>query len=156
MSLTQLEKERISDSRMKLQSVATSLDHIDPKKVPGFEDIQECLNEAERNLTGALRGLILRSAYKTVRTGVAHRPRATLLGLGFQATLGVSCPITVQLNQAHARLGRYEPPFAWKGGGTVGGPGAGIEPSYGFRLNRRNLSQPLKSAEFRRRFCAAG
>lgn len=57
MSLTQLEKERISDSRMKLQSVATSLDHIDPKKVPGFEDIQECLNEAERNLTGALRAL---------------------------------------------------------------------------------------------------
>ncbi len=56
MSLTQVEKERISDSRMKLQSVATSLNHIDPEKVPGFEDIQECLNEAEKSLSGALRG----------------------------------------------------------------------------------------------------
>ncbi|MGA7237523.1 MAG: hypothetical protein WBY44_17685 [Bryobacteraceae bacterium] len=55
MSLTQVEKERISDSRMKLQSVATSLSHIDPTKVPGFEDIQDCLDEAEKSLSGALR-----------------------------------------------------------------------------------------------------
>ncbi len=56
MSLTQVEKERISDSRMKLQSVAHSLNHIDPKKVPGFEEIQECLDDAEKSLSGALRG----------------------------------------------------------------------------------------------------
>ena len=46
---------------MKLQSVANSLNHIDPKKVPGFEEIQECLNEAEKSLSGALRGPRLRS-----------------------------------------------------------------------------------------------
>jgi hypothetical protein len=56
MSLTQVDKERISDSRMKLQSVAHSLNHIDPKKVPGYAGIQECLDEAEKNLSGALRG----------------------------------------------------------------------------------------------------
>lgn len=55
MNLTKVEKERISDSRMKLQSIATSLDHIDPDKVAGFEDIQECLDEAEKTLSGALR-----------------------------------------------------------------------------------------------------
>jgi hypothetical protein len=56
MRLTLVEKERISDSRMKLQSVAHSLNHIDPEKVPGFQEIQECLDDAEKTLSGALRG----------------------------------------------------------------------------------------------------
>jgi hypothetical protein len=55
MRLTQVEKERISDSRMKLQSVAHALNHVDPKKIPGFEEIQECLDGAEKSLRGALR-----------------------------------------------------------------------------------------------------
>lgn len=55
MSLTKVEMERISDSRLKLQSVTSSLDHVDPDKVPGFDDIQECLDEAEKALGGALR-----------------------------------------------------------------------------------------------------
>lgn len=55
MSLTKVEKERLSDSRLKLQSISNSLDHIDPDKVPGFDDIQECLDEAEKVLGGALR-----------------------------------------------------------------------------------------------------
>jgi hypothetical protein len=55
MRLTQVEKERISDSRMKLQSVAHSLNHVDPRKLPGFEEIQDCLEDAEKSLSGALR-----------------------------------------------------------------------------------------------------
>jgi hypothetical protein len=55
MSLTRAEKERISDSRMKLQSIASSLDQIDPDKLPGFDDIQECLDDSEKALSGALR-----------------------------------------------------------------------------------------------------
>jgi hypothetical protein len=55
MSLTKVEKERIADSRMKLQSISLSLDQIDPDKVPGYDGIQECLEEAERALGGALR-----------------------------------------------------------------------------------------------------
>ncbi len=55
MSLTQVEKERLGDSRMKLQSVANSLRHIDPKKLPRFEEIEECLEGADKSLRRALR-----------------------------------------------------------------------------------------------------
>jgi len=54
MSLTRSEKERITDSRLKLQAVADSLHHIDPEKVPGYDAITHCLDEAERSLQGAL------------------------------------------------------------------------------------------------------
>jgi len=39
---------------MKIQSVARSLSHIHPSKIEDFEAIQECLEDAEKNLTGAL------------------------------------------------------------------------------------------------------
>ena len=55
MALTRLERERLTDSRLKLQSVADSLKQIDPKKVRDVEDIQECLEGAEESLSGALR-----------------------------------------------------------------------------------------------------
>lgn len=54
MRLTRVEKERLRDSRLKLQSVAESLQQVDPKKVPQFEAIEECLEDAERSLGGAL------------------------------------------------------------------------------------------------------
>jgi hypothetical protein len=55
VALTRLEQERITDSRLKIQSVFRSLSHVDPKKIPGFEEIQDCLEEAEKSLGGALR-----------------------------------------------------------------------------------------------------
>jgi hypothetical protein len=55
MALTQAEKERLRDSRMKLQSVASSLKHIDSKEVPGFDEIQECIEGAEESLKGAIK-----------------------------------------------------------------------------------------------------
>jgi hypothetical protein len=55
MELTRVEKERLSDSRLKIQSVARSLTKVDPSKVPNIEDIQECLEDAEETLKGALR-----------------------------------------------------------------------------------------------------
>lgn len=55
MALTRVEKERLSDSRLKIQSVARSLTKVDPSKVPNIEDIQECLEDAEETLNGALR-----------------------------------------------------------------------------------------------------
>lgn len=54
MALSRLEKERISDSRLKLQSVANSLKHMDAEKVPGLPSIRECLEDAEESLKGAL------------------------------------------------------------------------------------------------------
>lgn len=54
MALTRAERARIADSRLKLQSVAKSLRHVDPKKVQNFESIEECLEGAERSLGGTL------------------------------------------------------------------------------------------------------
>ena len=51
----QREKERVADSRLKIQSVANSLNHVNPSKVPNFEEIQECLEDADESLRGALR-----------------------------------------------------------------------------------------------------
>jgi len=55
MALTQAEIERISDNRLKIQSVAESLNHLGPKKIPDFAEIQQCLNSADKSLSRALR-----------------------------------------------------------------------------------------------------
>jgi hypothetical protein len=53
--LTQEEKARITDSKHKIQSVAASLAHVDPRKIPHFDAIEECLQNADESLRGALR-----------------------------------------------------------------------------------------------------
>ena len=55
MALTRVERERVSDSQMKIRSIAQSLQHVDPKKIPDFEVIEKCLDDADRSLRGALR-----------------------------------------------------------------------------------------------------
>ena len=55
MALTRTERERIADSRLKIRSVAHSLDQVDPRKIPNFEEIQDCLEGAEHSLKGALK-----------------------------------------------------------------------------------------------------
>jgi phage gp36-like protein len=54
MALTQAEKERLKDSRLKLKSVAASLHQVDENKVPDYKAIQECLEDAEQSLDTAL------------------------------------------------------------------------------------------------------
>jgi hypothetical protein len=55
VALTRVEKERITDSRLKVQSIANSLKHVDPNKIRRFEEIQECLEDADKSLGEALR-----------------------------------------------------------------------------------------------------
>ena len=55
MALTRVERERITDSRQKVQSVAHSLQQVERNKIPNFEAIEECLEEAEKSLAKALR-----------------------------------------------------------------------------------------------------
>jgi|RhiMethySRZTD1v2_1073278.scaffolds.fasta_scaffold686832_2 hypothetical protein len=55
MALSRVERERVNDSRLKLQSVTNSLSQVDPSKVPEIDEIQECLENAEKSLDGALR-----------------------------------------------------------------------------------------------------
>lgn len=55
MALTEEERARITDSKHKIQSVADSLTHVDPQKIPNFDEIAECLENADQSLKGALR-----------------------------------------------------------------------------------------------------
>lgn len=55
MELTKEERARIADSKHKLQSIADSLTHVDPRKIQGFNEIEECLEAADQSLNGALK-----------------------------------------------------------------------------------------------------
>jgi len=55
MSLTRTERERIQDSRLKIQSVAKSLKHLDPQKIDKYTELQDCLDAAEESFRDALR-----------------------------------------------------------------------------------------------------
>jgi hypothetical protein len=55
MALTRVERERVADVRLKLQSAVDSLRNIDEKKVPDYDDIEECLEDADQSLETALR-----------------------------------------------------------------------------------------------------
>jgi len=55
MALTKVEKERLTDSRLQLQSVARSLREINPERIPGYQEIEDCLEDADKNLGKALR-----------------------------------------------------------------------------------------------------
>ena len=54
MELTQEERARLNDSKHKIQSVAESLKHVDPRKVPDYDEINDCLDSADISLRGAL------------------------------------------------------------------------------------------------------
>jgi hypothetical protein len=56
MRLNRVEQERLSDSRLRIESVMSALSGIDPSKVPHFEEIQECLRHAQESITLALAG----------------------------------------------------------------------------------------------------
>ena len=55
MALSRADKERINDSRLKIQSAANTLNHVNSSKIPDFDEIQECLESANKNLGTALR-----------------------------------------------------------------------------------------------------
>jgi|HubBroStandDraft_5_1064220.scaffolds.fasta_scaffold306998_3 hypothetical protein len=55
MELTQEERARITDSTHKIQSANDSLAHVDPSKIPEIDEIQECLENADKTLRGVLR-----------------------------------------------------------------------------------------------------
>jgi hypothetical protein len=55
MALTPVERERIQDSKRKIQSITQSLQHVDHDKIADFEAIRDCLEDANRSLEGTLR-----------------------------------------------------------------------------------------------------
>ena len=54
MDLTKTERERITDSARKIQSVRASLNHIDKGKIPNREAMEECLDDTDQSLREAL------------------------------------------------------------------------------------------------------
>lgn len=54
MRLTTVERERITDSMLKIQSVRASLDKVDEAKIPQVEEIESCLDNADHQLRIAL------------------------------------------------------------------------------------------------------
>ena len=55
MALTMLEREAINDSVLKIQSIESSLSHVDDSKVPILGEIQECMRNAHQQLRTVLR-----------------------------------------------------------------------------------------------------
>jgi hypothetical protein len=55
MTLTRVEREKITDSVLNIQSARASLEGMDKSKVPDLLELQECLEDADRNLRTALR-----------------------------------------------------------------------------------------------------
>ncbi|MBZ5604995.1 MAG: hypothetical protein LAO79_22075 [Acidobacteriia bacterium] len=53
--LTKNERAKITDSVHSIQSARASLTDIDETKVPEVDEIQDCLENADKNLRGALR-----------------------------------------------------------------------------------------------------
>jgi hypothetical protein len=53
-TLTSVERERITDSVLKIQSVRNSLDFVDESKLPAKAEIETCLESADQNLRTAL------------------------------------------------------------------------------------------------------
>ena len=55
MTFTRVERAKITDTVLKIQSARTSLENIDESKIPDFEEIQSCLRMVDQNLRFALR-----------------------------------------------------------------------------------------------------
>jgi len=53
--LTKSERAKITDSVHSIQSARASLADIDETRVPEVDEIQDCLESADKNLRGALR-----------------------------------------------------------------------------------------------------
>jgi hypothetical protein len=55
MTLNKLEREVITDSMLKIQSIQASLEEIDTAKLRDIDEIHSCLNTANKSFRSALR-----------------------------------------------------------------------------------------------------
>jgi hypothetical protein len=55
MTLNKLEREVITDSMLKIQSVQASLNEIDTTKVIDLDEVRSCLRSASKRFRAALR-----------------------------------------------------------------------------------------------------
>jgi hypothetical protein len=62
--LTAVEREAITDSVLKIQSIQASLEQVDGDKIPDIEEVHDCLATAHGALGGVLRGIFGRKPWK--------------------------------------------------------------------------------------------
>ncbi len=55
MQLTRVEREKITDTVLKIQSASSVLEDFDGRKIPEVEGVQNCLKDADKTLRSALR-----------------------------------------------------------------------------------------------------
>jgi hypothetical protein len=55
MPLSRVDRERITDSVLKIQSVRAQLDHLDEGKLSEIDEIKDCLENADDNMRDALK-----------------------------------------------------------------------------------------------------
>jgi len=55
MRLTRVEREKITDTVLKIQSARASLEEFDEQKLPEIAEMQDCLDDADKSLRQALR-----------------------------------------------------------------------------------------------------
>ena len=79
MQLSRADKERINDSRLKIQAAASTLSDVSPSKIPDLDEIQECLENAEKNLAhGFHRTACVRPSNATNRPAIRCSPLPSL------------------------------------------------------------------------------
>ena len=55
MALSELEREVITDSMLKIQSIQASLNHIEDAKLAAIDEIRSCLTTATNSFRAALK-----------------------------------------------------------------------------------------------------
>ena len=63
--LTSVEREAITDSVLKIQSIQASLEQVNGEKVPGIHEVHDCLAMAHGTLREVLRGVLRKPRKKT-------------------------------------------------------------------------------------------
>lgn len=56
MPLTRLEREILTDSLLKIQSIEASLEQLDELEIPDLDEIHSCLRTANNSFLTVLRG----------------------------------------------------------------------------------------------------
>lgn len=54
MKLTPIERESITDSVLKIESVRASLEQVDEEKIPKLDEMEDCLEGVDRGLREVL------------------------------------------------------------------------------------------------------
>jgi hypothetical protein len=95
VDLTPEERARITDSKHKIQSVADSLTHVDPQKIPGFDEIEEAYSQKTQQ-----QAVIFEQTAEAF--SAVDRSRAATVGLVFggkkqEVALALVIPLSVKV-----------------------------------------------------------